>query len=176
MAAEAAHVELHLARALHRIDMKENARVGGDSADLLHRLEDAGLVVGQHHANQPRLGPDRALNLRRVDKAAGLGLDEGGLHATFGQAMGRLQDRRVLDRRGNEVVAGTQKAKERRVVALGAAGVEHHLGLMAVEELRHGLAGLIHGRVRLLAVQVDRGRVAETFHPIRTHCLKYLRQ
>jgi hypothetical protein len=51
------------------------------------------------------------------------------------------KNRRVLDRSGDEVVAGVQQAEDGRVVALGAAGVEDHLGVVAVEELGHGLAG-----------------------------------
>jgi hypothetical protein len=43
VAAKAAHVELNLARALHGVDMKENAGFLGDLADLLHRLQYAGL-------------------------------------------------------------------------------------------------------------------------------------
>jgi hypothetical protein len=38
------------------------------------------------------------------------------------------------------VVAGMQQAEDGGVVALGAAGVEDHLGVMAVEEAGHGLA------------------------------------
>jgi len=51
MAADAAYVDLHLARALHRVNVEENAGVGGDFADLLNGLAHPGLVVGQHDAD-----------------------------------------------------------------------------------------------------------------------------
>jgi hypothetical protein len=78
-----------------------------------------------------------------------------GFHAVESQALGRFQDGRVLDGGGNEVVAGVQQAKDGRVVALGAAGVEDHLGGVAVEEAGHRLAGLVHSGVGSLAVEVN---------------------
>ena len=53
-----------LARALHGVDVEEDAGFGGDLADLFDGLQDAGLVVGQHDADQARLGPDGAANIR----------------------------------------------------------------------------------------------------------------
>jgi hypothetical protein len=67
MAANAAHVELDLARALHGVDVEENPGIRGDSADLLHRLQDSRLIVGQHYADQPRLWTDGAANVDRID-------------------------------------------------------------------------------------------------------------
>ena len=89
--------------------------------------------------------------------------------------IGSLNDGRVLDRRGDEVIAGVQQAEDRRVVALGASGVKNHLGGVAVEEFCHRLASLIDTLVRLLSVQVDRGGVAEVLHPIGAHRLHHLR-
>ena len=51
MAAEAAHIKLDLACSLHGIDMEEGACGAGDLCDLFNGLKDAGLVVGQHHAD-----------------------------------------------------------------------------------------------------------------------------
>ncbi len=120
-------------------------------------------------------GPDGAQNVVGIDQAAGLRRNERRLHAVLGHALRGLQHRRVLDRRGDEVIAGMQQAEDGGVVALGAAGVEHHLGVMAIEELGQGLARAVHGRARLLPVQVDRGGVAEVLHPIGTHGLHHLR-
>ena len=41
MAAEPPHVERNLSRALHRVDMEEDAGIGGDLTDLLYRLQHA---------------------------------------------------------------------------------------------------------------------------------------
>ena len=87
-----------------------------------------------------------------IDEAAGLRRDKGRLDAMRGHALGRLQNRGVLDGSGNEVVAGVQQAEDGGVVALGAAGVEDHLGVVAVEKLGHRFAGAVDGGVRLLAV------------------------
>ena len=88
MAAETAHVKRYLARALHGIDMEENAGLGGDLADFFHGLQDAGFVVGQHHADEPGLGPNGALNVRRIDEAAGLGRNISRFHSEDRPAAG----------------------------------------------------------------------------------------
>src|SRR5580693_4602349 len=67
-----------------------------------------------------------------------------------------------------------EQAEDGGVVPFGAAGVEDDLGVMAVEELSHDLAGAIDGSAGLLAVLVDRGGVAEVLHPIRAHSLHHL--
>src|ERR1039458_8738864 len=66
MAAEAAHVQRNLASALHGVNVKEGASRLGDLANLFDRLQHAGLVVGQHHADQSRLWAKRALNRSRI--------------------------------------------------------------------------------------------------------------
>ncbi len=134
VAADAADVDLDFAGALNGIDMEESAGRGGDFADLFDGLEDAGFVVGEHDADEAGFGADGAENVVRVDEAAGLGRDEGGFDAETGHAVGCLEDGRVLDGGGDEVVAGVEEAEDGGVVALGAAGVEDHLGVMAVEE------------------------------------------
>ena len=50
--AEAVQVDRHLAGGLHRIAMHQRAGVAGDAHDLGHRLQHAGLVVGEHHRHQ----------------------------------------------------------------------------------------------------------------------------
>ncbi len=156
--------------------MKKGSGVGGDLANLLYRLQYACLVVGQHHADQTRFGADGAEDVRWVDEAAWLRGDEGGFDAVMCEAPGCFQNGRVLDGGGDEVIAAMQKAVEGRVVPFGAAGVEYHFGVMALEELGNGLAGSFDGGAGLLAVEMDRGCVAEMLHPIRTHGLDDLRE
>ena len=69
VAPEPPHVERDLPRALHRIDVEERARIGRNFADLFHRLQHAGLVIRQHHADQSRLRPHRPANLFRIDQS-----------------------------------------------------------------------------------------------------------
>ena len=176
MAAEAADIKFNFARALHRVNVEEDAGVGGDFADFFNGLEHAGLVVGQHHADEPRLGPNGAKNIRGVDEATGLGRYKGCLHAMLRHAIGCLQNRGVLNRSGNEMIAGMQQAEDGCVVAFGAAGVEDHFCVVAVEKFGHDGARAVHGGVRLLAVEVNRGGVAEMLHPVWPHGLHHLRQ
>ncbi len=74
------------------------------------------------------------------------------------------------------MVAGMQNPEDRRIVALGTARVEYNFRFMAIEELRHGLAGPVHGRMRLLTMKMDRRGIAKVLHPIRAHGLDHLRQ
>ena len=53
------------------------------------------------------------------------------------------------------MIAWAQQPEDRRIVALGSAGVEHHLGLAALEKPRQRLASLVHGPVRRLPVNVN---------------------
>ena len=68
-----------------------------------------------------------------------------------------------------------QQAKERGVVAFGAAGGEDDLGSVTAEELRKCLAGLVYGGAGALALLVDLGGVAEVLNPVRAHGLHHLR-
>jgi hypothetical protein len=155
MASESAHVNLHLARALHGINVEKCAGFSGDFADLFDRLQDAGLVVGQHYADQASLRTEGAPNICRVDQAAGLGRDKGYINAAIGDALSRLQNCRVLNGGGDEVVAGAEQAEDGRVVAFSATGVEDHFGGVAVEECGQGLAGTIYRGARLLPVDMN---------------------
>ena len=60
---------------------------------------------------------------------------EGDFDAAFGEFFGGVKNGVMLDGGGDEVVAGREKAEERHVVALGAAGGEDDLGGAAVEQL-----------------------------------------
>ena len=46
--------------ALHRVDMQQAARRMHDVGNLRDRLDNAGLVVGEHHRNQRPLGSRNA--------------------------------------------------------------------------------------------------------------------
>jgi hypothetical protein len=63
VAADAAHVELDLACALHGVDVEEAPVAAAILADLFDGLQDAGFVVGQHDADEARLGADGAENV-----------------------------------------------------------------------------------------------------------------
>ena len=176
MAANLSDVDRNLASALHRVDMEKDPGLRGNAADLFDRLDDARLVVGQHHADQPRLRANGAENLHGVDQAVGARIDLGRGNAVVGQPVGCGKHRRMLDRSGNQVVAGVQQAKKGSIVAFGAARGEDDLSRVAAEKLGQGLAGLVHGSAGALALLVDRGGVAVVLHPVRAHGLHHLRQ
>src|ERR1700721_2426801 len=174
MAAKAADIEFHFARALYCVDVEKDASVGGDLADFRYRLQYACLIVGQHDADQTGLGANGAENVRRVDEAAWLRGNEGRFHAAMHEAPGCFQNGGVFNRRGNEVVAGGEKAKEGSVCSFCAAVIEYHFRLMTVEEFGQSFASLVDSCAGPLAMQMDGRGVAEVLHPIGAHCLDHL--
>ena len=107
-------------------------------ADLFDRLQHAGLVIRQHHADEPCRGPQRPPNLLGIDQSVGARRNKRHLRAAFRHALRRAQHCRVLNRRRNQVIACAHQAEDRRVVPLGAAGVEHHFRFAAMEETAQG--------------------------------------
>ena len=69
------------------------------------------------------------------------------------------------------MIARMKEPEDSRVVALGATGIEHHLGVVAIKELGQGLSSAVHSSAGMLPVEVNRGGVAKVLHPIRTHGL-----
>ena len=57
VATKTLYVEGDLARSLYGVDVEENARLSSNTSNIFNRLQNAGLVVGQHHADQPGVGP-----------------------------------------------------------------------------------------------------------------------
>jgi hypothetical protein len=80
----------------------------------------------------------------------------------------------VLNGRSDQVVARTDKAGDGGVVTLGAAGIEHNLGLAAMEELRKRFARCIDCLPRALPLQMNRRCVPKLLHPVRAHRLHHL--
>ena len=70
IAADALHVDRNLAGCLHRIGVEVNIGLGGDFADLFHRLQHAGFIVGHHDGDEPGIRPQRAAHVVGIDLAA----------------------------------------------------------------------------------------------------------
>jgi len=134
------------------------------------------MPVCEHDADEAGLRADGAENVIGIYEAAGLGRDECGLNANTGHAIGGLEDGGVFDGGSYEVVAGMEQAEDGGVVAFGAAGIEDYLGVVTVEEARHGLAGAVNGSAGPLARLVDGGGIAKVLDPIRAHGLHHLGQ
>src|ERR1039458_5182483 len=82
----------------------------------------------------------------------------------------------MLYGRGNDVIARLHQAKQRQVVALGAAAGEDDLRRAAVQQLRNLLARVLHRRARLLSLLMNGRRVAELLKEVGTHGLKHFRK
>ena len=97
-------VDRYAAGGLRRVEQEEGAVAAGQAAHrrrVLHRAEDV-RGVGHHH--QPGVGPQRALDLRRVDAAGGVEADPRQLDAAgAGQRLQRTAHRVVLEVGGDDV-------------------------------------------------------------------------
>src|ERR1700722_8698413 len=175
MAAKLADIKLDLPSALNRVNMEENARISSNFADFGYWLQYPGFIIREHYADQPRFGPYRPQNIDRIDQSAWLRSHVRGLYPKVLQLLRCLQDSGVLNRRRDKVIARMQQSEQGSIIALCAARIEHHLGLMAVEELRQRLARSIQPRTCLLAIEMDRRGVAKQLNPIGTHRVDPLR-
>ena len=162
MAADGLDVDRNFAGGLDGVGVKRDFGFGGDFADLLDGLNDAGFVVGHHDADEFRVRLERAVNVEGIDDAAGGDGQERDLDAALLRLVGGVQNSVVLDGGGDEVVARAQDAEDGGVVALGAAGGEDDFGGPAVEERGNLFAGALDGGAGMLAVLVDRGSIAES--------------
>jgi hypothetical protein len=139
VAAHLLHVERKLARSLDRIGMEQSAGRVRRIRQLAHRLEDAGLIVGQHHAHQPGmrlragLRPQRRFQCAHFHHSLRRARQKGDLDSALGQLLGGMQHGVVLHAAGDQVVARREQAEESHVVALRAAGGEDHLRRAAAE-------------------------------------------
>uniref|UniRef100_E6QM64 Uncharacterized protein n=1 Tax=mine drainage metagenome TaxID=410659 RepID=E6QM64_9ZZZZ len=174
--ADPGDIDGQLSGGLNGVDVEVDAVFLSDLADGLDGLDDAGFIVGEHNADKAGVGQEGGANGLGIDKSAGQGRDARDLDAASGKALGGGEDGGVFDGGGDEVVAGTEQAEERGVVALGAAGVEDDFCGMAAQELSEYLACVIDGAAGGLAGLMDRGGVAEVVDPEGAHGLDHLGQ
>ena len=71
MAADGLDVDGNFAGGLDGVRVEGDFGFGGDFADLLDGLNDAGFVVGHHDADELRVRLERAVNIEGIDDAAG---------------------------------------------------------------------------------------------------------
>ena len=105
VAAQRLHIQRQLARALDRIRVEERARRVGRIGQHAHRLDHAGLVVGEHDADELRRGPQRRLQRAHLNQPLRCARQECDFDAALGQLLRRMQDGVVLNGCGDEVVA-----------------------------------------------------------------------
>ena len=136
-----------------------------DRSDLANRLNDAGLIIGQHDRDQ------RALRLAQ-EEPQGLAIDDTGsadrddIDGIGGESRA-LQNRDMLDRRNQETVAMPARAGDfqgrvqRQHVGLGRARGKCDPGGVGRDQTGHLFAGLFDQVARAPAFGMNRGRVAE---------------
>ena len=83
MAADGIDILPKLARGLHRVHMETDPSFAGDPANLLHRLQNTGLIIGHHYADQPGVRPQRPAYILGRDYPMPIDRQELNLHPSF---------------------------------------------------------------------------------------------
>ena len=168
-----------MGRPLDGVDVEQRAVVAHDLADLRDRLQRADLVVRGHDAHQRRPLRERGGNRARVNAPGSVDRQDGDLEPVPLQDSCRVEDRLVLDRGGDDVLAATaggpRDALEGKVVRLGAAGGEHHLARSGTDEGGDRLARLVDALARAPPGGVQARGVAGVLDEVRKHRLEHLR-
>ena len=86
--------------------MEVNIGLGGDFADLFHRLQHAGFIVGHHDGDEPRIRAQGPPNVIGIDLAPAVHRNVGNLTARCLQLLTCVQYGMMLDGRSNDVLSG----------------------------------------------------------------------
>jgi len=177
---ERLHVQRDLARRLRRVAVEEHAAPLREPPQLRQRLHDADLVVGVHHRQQDGAIAERPRHVVGVDEAIRPHREAGHVKALALEPRARVQDRAVLGRDGQDVVAALAEEPrhtlEREVVGLGRAAREDDLAGGGADERRHLLPRRLHGLARAPAEDVLlAGGVAELLREPGRHRREDLR-
>ena len=176
VAAHLLHVERKLARGLDRIGMEQRAGRVRRVRQLAHRLQDAGLIVGQHDADKLGVGPQRRFQCAHFHHALRRARQKGDLDSALSQLLGGMQHGVVLHAADDQVVVRREQAEQRHIVALRAARGEDHFRRAAAQQPGHRLARVVHRGARVLAALMDGAGVAKLLLPERLHRPLHLRQ
>ena len=176
MAADRIDLDRQLARGLHCVHMESDPSFAGDPADLLHRLQNAGLIIGHHHADQPGVGPQRPAYVLGRDNPLAIDRQELYLDPALPQSFDGMQHRVVLHRAGDDMIPGLHRTEDGQVVALRPAAGKDNFRRAAAEQPGNAGPRLFHCGTRVLPFLVDRRSVAELLQQKRTHSLQHLGQ
>ncbi len=175
----AGEIERQLAGGLHGVGVEAGAVCLCDPGQFADGLRDAGFVVREHYRDEPCVRLEGGFEKLGSDQAVAVGLEIGDFHAPSLQGFGCVEDRMVLNGRGDEVCRfpafrrkfqiGLQGTGKRQVVAFRTAGGEDDFGGCAAKQSGDGAAGALHGRAGALAAGVAGAGVAELLGPERLH-------
>ncbi len=152
-------VDVHLAGALRRIHVQQDAAGPGDLANGGNVGDGANLVVHVHQRDQNGVVTQGRFHRCRMDQAGALlGVEIGHLESFALELAAGVQHRLVLDLRGNDVLAlaliEVGGALDGQVVGFGCARGPHDLARVGVDQIRHLATGGLHRFFRLPAIQV----------------------
>ena len=159
------HVNVQVARRLHRVGVEQHALLPAHRADLRNGQNGADLVVGVHDGDKAGVLPDGVSHLLSGDGAGGTHVQQLHVEALFFQLLQGVQDGVMLEGGGDDVLpalplADTGGGDKSLIVGLAAAGGKGDLTGLAAQTLRHGLAGGHQRLRRLLANGVQAGGVS----------------
>ena len=154
---------------LDRVGVEHRLRRPGphDLGDLGERLDDAGLVVHEHHRDDRGAVVEGAGERVEVDRASAVRGDPRDAESLALEAVARAEHRLVLDGGGDDAVGaaplpgGPRRALDREIVGLAPAAGEHDLAGLAAADLGHVLPGGLERRLRRPRGRVHPRRVRE---------------
>ncbi len=176
---EPVDVQVEEAGRLHGVGVDQGTAFPRQSRDLGDRLNGPDLVVGEHDADEKRIGADGGRHGCRLDDPAAIDRHIGDLDSEVRtEIAGGAEHGAVLDGRGDQVPLtrpGQGRTLEGQVVALGAAAGEHHLVRVAAEHAGHLGAGPGARVGGPSAERVEVRRIAEFAAQIGFHGLEHPR-
>ena len=143
------------------------ARIRGRLGDLRDGLDGADFVVGEHHAREHRFRAERAFEVVYATRPCGVAAQVRNIEAELLQELSSVQAGMVLDRGGDDMVAGAGAAHrtgdphQRGVDALCAAAREEDFRGSRAEAGGDRFAGGIQRRLSFAPGGVKSARVAK---------------
>jgi len=176
MAADRIHVQLQLARGLRCVDVIANLGLGGNAPYGFDWLQDAGLVVGHHYADQPGIGSHCLAYMFGRQNALLTDRQNIDLDPAITQSSHCVQHRVVLDRAGNNMISRSHGTENREVIAFRPAAGKNNLRRAATQKPGNACPRPFHSGACVLPLLVDRGSIPKPFQKKRAHSLQHLRQ
>ena len=99
------HSCLHMSIGLYCIRMEQNAVLSGNFSDLLNRLNRSDLIICKHHRDQDRIRTDCLFQLIQFKYPIFIYINIGNGKSSFFQIFAGMQNRMMLDLRGNNVLS-----------------------------------------------------------------------
>ena len=178
-------VDRHSADGLRGVAVEQNPAIAANLADFGQRLDDADLVVGQHHRDEQRVVAERRgqrLGIEPAGVRTGCRLDAQNRHfeTPASQPGERIEHRFMFGGDRDEMIAAPPAAfgyaPDCQIVAFGGTAGEDNLARAGADGRGDSGPGIVDGIFCLPAENVaGAGRVAVDFRPKRKHRLNHPR-